>query len=64
MSERTEEFVREQISLCTAYYMQARPASREATETAAHMGQLRSELARLIRRRRAATQAERDQGGR
>ena len=65
MSTRTEAFVREQIGLCTAYYMQVRPASREASETAKHMGKLRSELAALIWRRRATkgTQAKPAEGG-
>lgn len=51
---RTEEFVRQQIEFCRDYYMQVRPGSREARETVERMGQLRTELARLIRARRAA----------
>lgn len=50
---RTEEFVRMQIEACRAYYMQNRPGSRAAAEAAKHMGELRCELARLIRLRRA-----------
>lgn len=53
-NDRSEAFVREQIELCLDFYLKARPASRRACEAAAHMSVLRTELAGLIRARRAA----------
>lgn len=53
-NNRSESFVREQIGLCLDFYLKARPASRQAFEAAAHMSVLRTELAGLIRARRAA----------
>lgn len=55
---RDEAFLRQQIGYCTDYYRQVRPGSRAAAEVAADQHRFRSELAALLRARRAAAPAQ------
>jgi hypothetical protein len=51
---RTAAFLREQIDLCTQYYLQVRPGSRAAAEVCRDMQSLRDELATALRSERHA----------